>query len=99
MGEVSLILKDTTSVTVEEFRILHKFATIGRFWSLVIRPTNVPYRMQYKVAEYILYPEDLTVFCIVSSNILVTWNTDKTRYLKPSEEFQLDESLFIRPLI
>jgi hypothetical protein len=39
------------------------------------------------------------MFCIVSQNVLASWETQSTRYLGPDDEFYLKDSLFIRPYI
>jgi hypothetical protein len=99
VNEISLILKNNLLISIEEFRILDRYASEGRLWTLIHRPTEiVPYFIRYKTIEYIFYPEDLTIFCIVSNNILATWETDITKLLRPGQEFQLADSLFIEPL-
>jgi hypothetical protein len=48
-------------------------------------------------AEYIFSPESLTVFCIISNNILAKWDTDITRNLEIGQEYHLKEELYITP--
>lgn len=97
--EISVILKNNILITNEEFGVLNKYSSKGKIWKLVHQPTAItPYVVKCKVIEYIFYPEDLTVFCIFSRNILATWDTSITRYFKPAEEFQLTECLFIKLL-
>jgi hypothetical protein len=96
--EVSLILKSNLHVTIEEFRILDRHSYTGKIWTLIQRPTPVfPYLINLRTIEYIFDPEALTIFGIVSQNILATWDTDITRHLGPNDEFHLKDSLFIRP--
>ena len=98
MKEVSLILKSSLHVTIEEFRILDRYSCPGKIWTLIHRPTpKAPYLVSLRTAEYIFDPEALTIFGIVSTNILATWDTDITRYLGPNDEFHLKDSLFLRP--
>ena len=99
MNEISVILRNHILITIDEFRILDRYSSQGRLWALIQKPSKVcPFKVQSIVSEYIFYPEDLTMFCIVSKNILVSWDTDRTKHMKSNEEFQIDESLFISPL-
>ena len=98
MNEISLILKNNISVSVDEFRALDRYSNSGRIWTLIHRPTSdIPFIIKQRTIEYIFDPEALTIFCIVSQNILATWDTDITKYLGPNEEFHLKDSLFLRP--
>jgi len=85
-------------ITVEEFRVLDRCSQYGRIWTLIQRPTvSNPSIIRYRTPEYIFDIEALTLFSIVSQNILVTWDTDITKDPRPDEEFHLKDSLFIRP--
>jgi hypothetical protein len=96
--EISLILRNKLNVSIEEFRILNRYSCPGKIWHLIQRPTPVtPFASYDRTAEYILDPEALTFFYILSTNILATWDTDITRDFGPNDELQLKESLFIRP--
>lgn len=100
MKEISLILKNNLEITLEEFRILDRYSCPGKIWTLIHRPTPiVPYLINQRALEYIFDPEALTIFGIVSRNILATWDTDITRHLGPYDEFHLKDSLFIRPYL
>jgi hypothetical protein len=99
VNEISVILKNNILVTIEEFRILDRYSCSGRIWTLIHRPTPAaPYLIKERTIEYIFDPEALTIFYIVSRNVLATWDTDVTKYLGPGDEFQLKDSLFIKPL-
>jgi len=98
VNEISVILKNNVLVNVQEFRILDRFACTGRLWTLIHGATPVqPFLIRQRTIEYIFDPEALTVFCIVSNNILITWETNITKNLGPNDEFRLADSLFIRP--
>lgn len=98
MKEISIILKNNVLIPVEEFRILDHYSNVGKFWTLIHRPKlDDSIVIRQRTVEYIFDPEALTIFCIVSHNVLATWDTDCTRYLKSNDEFQLKDSLFIRP--
>lgn len=98
MKEISLILKNNSLVTIEEFKILDRYSCIGKIWTLIQRPTPIiPYKIIDRTIEYIFDPESLTIFYIISTNILATWDTDITRNLGPNDEFHLKDSLFIKP--
>lgn len=100
MKEISLILRNKLSITTEEFRILDRYSCTGKIWSLIQRPTPiVPFIIYDRTTEYIFDPEALTIFYIVSRNILATWDTDITRDLGPNDEFEIKDSLFIRPYV
>lgn len=97
MKEVSIILKNKL-ITNEEFRLLHQYSHMGKVWILTQVPTpKIPYKISYRTTEYVFDPEALTLFCIVSRNVLVSWDTDTTKYIKPNQEFYLQDSLFITP--
>lgn len=98
MEEISLILKSSVLITIEEFRILDRYSCTGKIWTLIQRPSPIgPILINQRRVEYILDPETLTILYIISNNILATWNTDITRNLGPNDEFHLKDSLFIRP--
>ena len=100
MKEISVILKNNILVPVEEFRILDHYSNVGKFWTLIHRPTSdYPFTLRQRTIEYIFDPEALTIFCIISHNILATWDTNLTKYLKADEEFHLKDSLFIKPYL
>jgi len=98
MKEISIILKNNILIPIEEFRVLDRYSSTGRMWTLIQRPSskNTPIITQ-RTVEYIFDPEALLIFHIVSQNILAKWDTEKTRYLKPYEEFEITESFYIRP--
>lgn len=98
MNEISLILRNQISVTLEEFQLLERCSFQGKIWVLIQRPTPVlPYFCSYKTIEYIFDPEALTLFYIASRNVLATWDTNITRDFGPNDEFEIKDSLFIRP--
>lgn len=100
MKEISLILRNKLTVTIEEFRALERYSHTGKIWALIQRPTPIiPFISYDRTTEYIFDPEALTFFCIVSRNVLATWDTDITRDFGPYDELELKESLFIRPYI
>lgn len=97
MKEISIILKNKL-ITAEEFRLLDQYSHIGKVWMLTQVPTSkMPYKISYRTLEYVFDPEALTFFCIVSRNVLASWDTDITRNIKPDEEFYLKDTLFITP--
>lgn len=84
-------------ITAEEFRLLDSCSFSGRIWTLIQRPTyENPYIVKRRTTEYIFDPLGLTMFSIVSRNILVTWDTNITRHLGPGDEIQVKDSIFIR---
>jgi len=95
--EVSLILKNNLTLTIEEFRILDRYSCAGRIWSIVYRNRQPPYILRYKSIEYILDPEAITMFGIVSDNILATWDTRITKNFGPEDELYLQDSIIIKP--
>ncbi len=97
MNEVSLILKNQVLVSIEEFRILDRLACSGRIWTVI--HTHPNFITRQRTIEYIFDPEALTIFRIVSQNVLATWQTDVTKYLGPDDEYKLKDSLFIRPYL
>lgn len=97
MKEISIILKNKL-ITPEEFRLLDQCSHFGSVWILTQLPTpSMPYKISYRTIEYIFSDEALTFFCIVSQNILASWATETTRYLKNNQEFYLQDYLFITP--
>ena len=94
MEEISLILKDNKVVSVEEFRILDRYACYGRIWTVIQRH---PIIVRQRAVEYILDSETLLMFQIISANILATWHTDYTRNFGLNDEYCIGDSLFIRP--
>jgi len=98
VSEISIILKNNLLITVEEFKFLDRYSTHGQVWTLIYMPTpHNPCKVTCKTTEYIFDPEALTIFYIVSRNILASWETECTKYLVPGDEFSLSESLLIRP--
>jgi hypothetical protein len=95
MTEISVILKNNTCVSIEEFRILDRYACSGKLWTLINRNHYV---VRQRTIEYIFDPETLFLFRLISQNILATWNTDYTRILGPNDEFYLGNDLYIRHL-
>jgi hypothetical protein len=92
--EISLILRDNVHVSIEEFRILDRYTIDGRIWAIVQRH---PYMIRHHAMEYIMEPETLLLFRLISPNILASWNTNLTKNLGANDEFTISESLFIRP--
>jgi len=99
MEEISIILRNNILITIEEFRILDRYSSSGRIWTLINRSPNTQYRIIQRVPEYVLDPDTLTFFRIISTNVLAYWNTEETRYLKPGQEFYIADNLAIRPYI
>jgi hypothetical protein len=100
VNEISVILKNNLLITTEEFKLLDRYSSCGKMWTLIYRPTtDIPYKITNRTVEYIFDPEALTMFCIVSQNVLASWETQCTRYLGPDDEFYLKDSMFIRPYI
>jgi len=96
--EVSVILKNNVLITIEEFKILDRYSCPGKLWTLIQRPsTGGPYTITQRTVEYIFDHETLTMFGIISTNILAYWDTDITRDLRVGQEYQLKDTLFIRP--
>jgi hypothetical protein len=96
--EISVILKNEILIPVDEFRALARYSYSGQVWSLIHRPNNLfQNKITHKAVEYIFDEEALTIFCIVSNNILATWDTKITVNFGPNDELQLKDSLFIRP--
>jgi hypothetical protein len=97
VDEISVILKNNSLITTEEFSVLNRCSYFGKVWTVVDRPIpGRPYLITYKAAEYIFDPEALTIFCIVSRNVFLQWDTNCTKCLKPNEEFHLKDSIFLR---
>jgi hypothetical protein len=98
MNEISIILKNNILIPVEEFRVLDRYSSMGRMWTLIQRPsiksTSI---ITQRTVEYIFDPEALLIFHIVSQNILAKWDTELTRYLKPNEEYEITDTFYIRP--
>jgi hypothetical protein len=99
MNEASIILKNHVLVTVDEFRILNEFAKYGNLWYLIQKSSINNLIIKQKIREYIFDEESLTIFRIISQNILISWNTSITKNLKSSDEFQLTDSLYLIPCI
>jgi hypothetical protein len=96
LDEISVILRNNILISIEEFRLLDQYAYSGRVWTLVQKS---PIIIKQRTVEYIFDTEALTIFCIVSQNVLATWNTSITKNLAPNEEFHLKDSLFLRPYV
>jgi hypothetical protein len=95
--EVSVILRNQLLITIEEFKILDNYAHSGKIWTLIHRPDYINSTLiTERTVEYIFDPEALTFFKIVSTNILAHWDTLQTLNLKPNEEYNIKDSLFIR---
>lgn len=78
--------------------MLDQYSHSGKIWVLIHRPNALqPFITKQRVVEYIFEPESLTAFMMVSSNILAHWATNLTRNLLPYEEYQIKESIFIKP--
>jgi hypothetical protein len=96
VSEVSVILKNIL-ITQDEFRVLDRCSSSGRIWTLTQRPTNEnPYIVKRKTVEYIFDTEALTMFMIISNNVLVTWDTELTRHLVSDDEIRIRDSMYIR---
>lgn len=98
MKEASIILKDNTSLTVEEFRIIDRHLHYDKIRTLVQRPPDSrPYIITQRTIEYVFDIETLTMFLLISHNILAYWDADLTKNLKLNDEFHIKGHLFIRP--
>lgn len=97
MDEISVILKNNVAVTLEEFRILDRYSYSGKIWALIERPKHGNYVITLRAIEYIFDPESFTLFRIVSDNILVQWKTELTKNLEYNQEYNIKDSIFIRP--
>lgn len=98
MKEISVILKDNTSITIEEFRIIDRYLHYDKLRTLVQRPPDSrPYIITQKTIEYVFDIETLTMFLLTSHNILAYWDADLTRHLGLNDEYQIRDHLFIRP--
>lgn len=97
VGEISIILKESINISIEEFRALDRCSEVGKIWLVIQRPTPAsPNKITWHGTEYIFYPEDFTAFRLVSRNILLQWETMSTKFLQPDQEFQVKESIFLR---
>lgn len=100
MEEVSIILKNHLLLTIEEFRVLENYSYTGQVWTLIQKSTDSsPLTIKHRRIEYIFDPESLTIFGLVSRNILAQWDTNLTRNLGPHDEFWLTDSMCIRPCV
>jgi len=96
--EVSVILKDNAAITIEEFRIIDRYLHYDKIRTLVYRPPDSnPYIYTQKTIEYVFDFDTLTLFFLVSRNILAYWDADLTRNLKLNDEFHIRDYMFIRP--
>jgi len=93
--EVSLILRNNILVSQDEFRILQQYSYTGNIWVVKQKYEIENTIIRYKAVEYIFDPEALTIFYIVSRNILATWETKLTKNFGPYEEFKIQDSIFI----
>lgn len=96
MQEISVILKNNILISVEEFRILDSYTCHGKIWSLIERRDNGGI-VKLRTVEYIFDPESFLLFRIISNNILAQWDTSLTKNLRYNEEFNIKDSLYIRP--
>ena len=100
MKDISVILKNNSLVTVEEFRILNKYACPGKMWTLMHRvKQGYPQLITQRTVEYIFDGETLMLFSIVSTNVLAYWDTDQTRNLQVDQTYQINETLYIKPYV
>lgn len=100
MKNVSVILKNNNIITIEEFRILDSYSYSSKIWILIQKPTSEsPFVIRQRTVEYVFDPEFLTAFKIISQNVLAWWDTEKTVNLKPYEEYNIKDSLYIRPYL
>lgn len=98
MDEISIILKNSSLITSDEFRALNLYSHCGQLWTLIYRQSDIfPQKITHRATEYIFDPESLTYFFIISKNVLVTWDTAATKHLGMDDEFCLQDSLYIRP--
>jgi hypothetical protein len=96
--EVSVILKDNTTLTVEEFRIIDRHLHYDKIRTLVHRPPeSKPYIFTQRTVEYVFDIETLTMFLLVSQNVLAYWDATLTRHLRSNDEYHIRDYLFIRP--
>jgi len=94
--EISIILRNNNTISLEEFRILDSYSYTGKILTLLQKPTaEQPYIIRQRTIEYIFDPESLIVFKIISQNILACWDTAITRNLGPRDEFYIGNSLWI----
>lgn len=97
MGEVSIILKESIDIPIQEYRALTRCSYPGHIWMVIHRPSPViSYKLTWFGVEYIFGLEDFTAFRLVSNNILLQWETMATMNLQKGEEFQIQESIFLR---
>jgi hypothetical protein len=97
MEEVSLILRSWQLLTDQEFRFLENYSQKGKVWTIISKTTNEhPFVARQLRREYIIEEVDLTAFCIISNNILASWQTCITQNLGPDEDFEVKKNLFIR---
>jgi hypothetical protein len=95
--EISVILKNNVLITIEEFKILDRYACPGKMWTLVQRPPEGnPHVITQRTIEYIFDNDTLTFFGVISTNILAYWDTDVTKNLAFGQEYQIKDTLFIR---
>lgn len=98
MYEISILLKDARLLTQEEYKALVRYSSHGRVWTVIERyGQRLEYTARKLSPEYIFEPEALTLFRLISCNILAQWYTDNTRNLHPNQEFQIHDTLWIRP--
>lgn len=96
MHEISIFLKNKLLITQEEYRILDKYSSPGKIWSIIHKPDlYTSYIIREKSLEYILDKETLFLLKLISQNILAYWDTNITRNLKDNEEYNIRDSLFI----
>lgn len=99
MKNVSIILRNNNTITIEEFRILDTYTCASRIWTLIQKPTQEkPFVIRQRAVEYVFDQETLVAFRIISHNLLAWWDSDITKNLKPHEEYHIKDSLFLRHL-
>jgi hypothetical protein len=94
--DISVILRNNNTISLEEFKILDSYSYTGKILTLLQKPTtDHTYIFRHKTIEYIFDYESLTVFKIISQNILAHWPAEITRNLGPKDEFYIGDNLWI----
>lgn len=99
MDTISVLLKNYTLIFVGEIKILEQHAQHGRYWHIIEKPKlNGFHTTKYTSVEYLFDIESLLIFTLASPNILASWNTSMTRHIRPGQEFQIKENIYIEPI-
>jgi hypothetical protein len=98
MNETSVIVQPISVLTNEEFKALDRYSELGRVWTLVRRLTSdYPFICRRTTIEYVFDSEALILFFLITKNVIATWDTEKTKYLKDDEEYHIKPGLYIQP--